>query len=25
VLTEGTFAHVVGDARVVEAYLGLKA
>jgi ABC-type branched-subunit amino acid transport system ATPase component len=25
VLTEGTFAHVVGDARVAEAYLGLKA
>jgi ABC-type branched-subunit amino acid transport system ATPase component len=25
VLTKGTFAHVVGDARVVEAYLGLKA
>jgi ABC-type branched-subunit amino acid transport system ATPase component len=25
VLTEGTFAHAVGDARVIEAYLGLKA
>jgi ABC-type branched-subunit amino acid transport system ATPase component len=25
VLTEGPFAQVVGDARVVEAYLGLKA
>ena len=25
VLTAGTFAQVVGDARVVEAYLGLKA
>jgi ABC-type branched-subunit amino acid transport system ATPase component len=25
VLTEGSFAQVVGDARVVEAYLGLKA
>jgi len=25
VLTEGTFAQVVGDARVVQAYLGLKA
>jgi ABC-type branched-subunit amino acid transport system ATPase component len=25
VLTEGTFAQVVGNARVVEAYLGLKA
>ena len=25
VLTEGSFAQVVGDARVIEAYLGLKA
>jgi ABC-type branched-subunit amino acid transport system ATPase component len=24
VLTEGPFADVVSDARVVEAYLGLK-
>jgi ABC-type branched-subunit amino acid transport system ATPase component len=24
VLTEGPFAQVVSDARVVEAYLGLK-
>ena len=25
ILTDGSFAQVVGDARVVEAYLGLKA
>jgi ABC-type branched-subunit amino acid transport system ATPase component len=25
ILTEGSFAQVVSDARVVEAYLGLKA